>query len=336
MTGLEIGLYVEGQEGATWHGWHQLATRADTLGFAALTTSVHLRSLEAPGRWALDLWPVLAAIALWTQRLSFGPLVLPVAFYPPAEVARLAAALDQLGDGRFRLSLGAGRDPGEHRAFGLPFPEHEERVAMLGEAVEAIRRLWIGQPVSLAGKWFHLEQAQIQPAPGRPWLGIGGNSEAILRLAAAAADDWCTTAAPTAELAQRLARLDALARAAGRRPQAISRTVMSGVLVGRSAAELRRRATRLAELVPRFAGQGAEATLEQLAAEWHWWVGSPEQVVQGVAAVARLGFDRVFFQVFDWEDLAAVELLAAEVVPRLSPCLVPTDGKEGRGTSDGG
>ena len=273
--------------------------------------------LEAPAGWSLDVWPVMAAVALWTGRIRFGPSVLPITFYHPAQIARLAADLDRLSGGRFELGLGAGRHEGEHRAFGLSFPNHEARLAMLAEAVEIIRLLWSGEPVSYAGHWFRLEQAKARPTPIRGWLSIGGNSDPSLRIAAAHADEWSTTSAPLAELAGRLRRLDELAAAAGRPPQAIARTFMNGVVVGRDRRETEHRAERMARLVPRLAGQPTAAILDTLAREWGWWVGTPEQIAEQASAVRRLGFDRLLFQIYDCGDLSALELLAEAVVPRL-------------------
>ncbi|MDI7277396.1 MAG: LLM class flavin-dependent oxidoreductase, partial [Anaerolineae bacterium] len=93
---VQVGLYVESQEGVTWDDWRTAAQQAEALGFEALACSVHLRSLEGGRGWRLDLWPVMTAVALWTERVRFGPLVLPVTFYHPAQIARAAAALDRL------------------------------------------------------------------------------------------------------------------------------------------------------------------------------------------------------------------------------------------------
>lgn len=314
---LQIGIYVEAQEGVTWEAWQRLATRAEELGLDILACSAHLMPLEAPGGWSLDLWPVMAAVALWTRRIHFGPAVLPVTFYPPAQIARLAATVDRLSGGRFELGLGAGRHEGEHRAFGLPFPGHEERLALLKEAVEVIRRLWSGERASYSGRWCRLEGARAEPTPVRGWLSIGGNSEASLRIAATHADEWSTTSAPPEELAARLRRLDELAAEAGRAPGSILRTMMNGAIVGRDGGELERRAGRMGQLAPRLAAGGPTETLRRLVREWGWWAGTPEQVAAQAGAAVALGFGRILFQVYDWEDLAAVDLLAGAIVPRL-------------------
>ncbi len=315
--GVEVGLYIEAQEGVTWEDWREIASRAEAGGFDDLACSVHLMPLERPGEPALDLWPVLTALALWTRRLHFGPMVLPVTFAHPAQVARVAADLDRLSLGRLRLRLGAGRDPREHRAFGLPFPEHDKRVAMLGEAVEVIRRLWSGETVTFAGRWYRLEGAQVRPRPSRSWIGVGGSSEPSLRLAARAADEWCSGGNTPEALARLLARLDALAREAGRDPAAISRSVMTGVLVGRDAAEARRRAGELIAAMPSLAGTPAEEILARAREQWHWWIGTPEEVAARAVDTLALGFDAVYFQVFNARDLDALDLLAREVLPRV-------------------
>jgi len=315
--GVDIGLYVEAQEGVDWHAWHRLATRAEALGFSAIACSVHLMSLQSSGRWALDVWPLLTALALWTRRVRFGPMVLPVTFDHPIQIARRAASLDRLTGGRFRLRLGAGRHPGEHAAFGVPFPQHDQRIAMLDEAVQVIRLLWSGEPVSFAGAWYRLERAQLQPVPGHPWIGMSGDSESSLRVTAAGADEWCTADGSMEALRQRLGRLDELAGKAGRNPRAISRSVMNGVLVGHNRAALRRQAARLVDLIPAFAGLPADTILERLMSEWGWWVGTPQQVAEQVTNVIRAGVDDIFFQVFDFRDLRMLDLLARDVIPRL-------------------
>jgi alkanesulfonate monooxygenase SsuD/methylene tetrahydromethanopterin reductase-like flavin-dependent oxidoreductase (luciferase family) len=312
---LRIGLYVESQEGVTWQDWRRLATRAEALGFDSMASSVHLMPLEAHGRWDLDIWPVMTALGLWTERLRFGPLVLPITFYHPTQIARLGAAIDRLSNGRFELGLGAGRHQAEQRAFGLPFPAHHERADMLAEAIDVIRLLWSGEPVSYSGRWYQLDGARALPTPIRRWLGVAGNSEQILGLAAIRADEWCSASAPVDTLRQRLQRLDDLALEAGRRPYDIVRTIMNGVVVGRDQRELQRRALRMAELAPGLGGQAPGAILERLATEWGWWVGTPQQVVEEASAAVGAGFDQVYFQVYDPQDLAALDLLADDIIP---------------------
>lgn len=81
-----------------------------------------------------------------TRRLRFGPLVCPLTFYHPALLAKRAAAVDQLANGRLDLGIGAGWHEGEHRTFGIPFPPLKERIDRLECGARAIRALWEGRP----------------------------------------------------------------------------------------------------------------------------------------------------------------------------------------------
>ncbi|MDI7275498.1 MAG: LLM class flavin-dependent oxidoreductase, partial [Anaerolineae bacterium] len=202
-------------------------------------------------------------------------------------------------------------------------PSHDDRVAMLAEGVEIIRLLWSGEPVTYGGRWYRLEGAQLEPVPAQRRLGIGGNSDATLRLAASCADEWSTTGRDTATLRERNDRLDALACEAGRSPRDIERTLMDGVLVGRDEQELERRARRMQELVPQLRGKPWPEVVRQLADEWGWWVGTPQEIAGQAAEGLQAGFDRLFFQVYDAADVAAMRLLADEVIPALRASAQP-------------
>lgn len=142
---------------------------------------------------------------------------------------------------------------------------------------------------SYSGRWYRLDRARIEPVPERNWIGAGGNSEASLRLIAEKADEWCTGGLPDAQLRETTRRLDDLARQAGRPPGAIERTLMNGVLIGRSRAELTRRARRLATLTPDLADQSPDAILARAENEFGWWVGPPERIAEQVEGARRAG-----------------------------------------------
>ncbi len=315
---MEFGVYIESQEGVTWDDWKNIALRVEALGFDALVCSVHLQSLLAPGRWNLDPWTVLAGIALWTSRLRFGPMTLPVTFFTPTQIARASASLDRLSGGRFRLFLGAGRHAGEHEAFGVPYPDYNDRVTMLAEASDVIRLLWIGKSVSYQGRWYQLREAQLRPEPRVSRIGMSGNSPTSLRVVAAKADEWCTGGQPVEQLRALMKRLDEFAREAGRDPGAISRVMMNGFLVGRDLEELERRALRFATFSPALDGIPVNDVLKIARKEWQWWTGTPDELVEQVVPLIRTGLDAVYFQLLDLTDLDALHVLMEYVIPRLA------------------
>src|SRR5256714_13644141 len=176
---MRIGIMIEGQEGLTWERWLRIAERAEALGLDSLWRSDHFYSLMGhPERPALECWTPLTALAQRTQRLRFGPLVSPITFRHPALLARMAAAVDGLSDGRLVLGVGAGWNEAEHAAYGITLPPLKERFDRLEEGIAVIKALWTGGPVDLDGRYYPLRGAAAYPRPQQqpaPALLIGGD-----------------------------------------------------------------------------------------------------------------------------------------------------------------
>src|SRR2546422_4791384 len=157
---------IEGQEGLTWDRWFRIADRVESLGLDSLWRSDHFFSLMGhPERPALECWSSLTALAQRTQRIRFGPLVSPMTFRPPALLARMAAAVDGLSNGRLVLGVGAGWNEAEHAAYGITLPPMKERMDRLEEGIKVIKALWTGGPVSLSGEYSSLKDATLRPVP---------------------------------------------------------------------------------------------------------------------------------------------------------------------------
>ena len=109
----------------------------------------------------------------------------------PAVLARMVATVADLAPGRVELGIGIGGHPAEHTAYGIDFPAPPERAARLDEAVEVIRALFTGGPVSFQGAWYRLDEAYASPAPvPAPRIIVGGETPAGARLAARVGDGW--------------------------------------------------------------------------------------------------------------------------------------------------
>src|SRR5439155_3781364 len=138
-----IGVMIEGQDGLNWERWRRLCQDAERLGFASPRRSDHLFSVfGVEGRDALDCWTSLALAAEWTRTIEFGPMVSSLTWHYPAVLARQAAAVDLLSDGRFILGVGAGWHQLEHERFGVPFPTLKQRMDNYENAIELILRAW--------------------------------------------------------------------------------------------------------------------------------------------------------------------------------------------------
>jgi alkanesulfonate monooxygenase SsuD/methylene tetrahydromethanopterin reductase-like flavin-dependent oxidoreductase (luciferase family) len=293
--------------------------RVEELGFESLWCSDHFMSIVDGNRDVLETWVVLTLTAAATTRLRFGSLVSPMTFRHPSLLAQMAVAVDTLSGGRLVLGVGAGWNEQEHRAFGIPFPPLQERMSMLEEGIEVIVRLLGDEPAHFAGRYYQLNGAHPHPKPAqqpRIPLLIGTTSAGrMLRIVARYADEWDVPGitSPTAYRARR-ERLAAYCREINRNPCEIRRCVSTAYLIGRNAAELRRRGAAMQQLIPGLAAYDPGAVQDVLRAEG-WLVGTPDQIVMQLRALADEGVERIMFQHNDQTDFEALELLAYDVMP---------------------
>jgi probable F420-dependent oxidoreductase len=182
---VKVGVAVEGIRRATDAG--ALAERIEELGFDSIWTPDHL-SFTQP---ILDPFTVLGIYASRTKRILLGTGVFLLPLRHPALVAKQAASLDWLCDGRFVLGIGVGGEfPGEFEAAGVPL---RERGARTDEAIPILRALWAGKTPPVDGRYFKVPPTPFEPAPSRmdslP-IWVGGRSDAALRRAARLADGY--------------------------------------------------------------------------------------------------------------------------------------------------
>jgi len=311
---VKIGVMIEGQEGLTWDRWFRIADRVESLGLDSLWRSDHFFSLMGhPERPALECWSSLTALALRTQRIGFGPLVSPMTFRHPALLARMAAAVDQLANGRLVLGLGAGWNEAEHEAFGIPLPPLKERFDRLEEGIAVIKALWTGGPVDLQGRFYPLRGATAYPRPlqrPRPPVLIGGDGEVrLLNIVAREADEWNSHAAGPDVYKTKRARLEEHCRAAGRDPAEIRRSWMGGILIGETERDVNEKGHWMQSFVRALASVSPSAVPAELRRR-SWLVGTADQVGSQLEAWSAVGVERVMFQWYQLEDLDGLGLLA--------------------------
>jgi probable F420-dependent oxidoreductase len=164
--------------------WAEKARKLEDLGYSALTIPDHLADLLAP-------MPAMVSAAAATKHLRVGTNVLNNDFRHPVLVAREAATVDLLTDGRLQLGLGAGHMQAEYDQAGWRFDAGGTRVERLAEAVTIIKELFKGEPVTFAGRHYRVTDPTLRPLPVQrphPPLLIGGNGRRLLTLAAQEAD----------------------------------------------------------------------------------------------------------------------------------------------------
>ncbi|MFU8772455.1 MAG: LLM class flavin-dependent oxidoreductase, partial [Anaerolineales bacterium] len=157
---LDIAIMVEGQNGLNWPRWTRLVSAVEDLGFAGLYRSDHFTNNNPPDLDSLELWVSITWLASHTQRIEFGSLVTPLSFRHPVHTARMAAAVDDLSNGRLTLGLGAGWQEREHKNYGFALLDIQNRFARFEEGLEIISSLLKSkQPVSYSGNYYQLNEA---------------------------------------------------------------------------------------------------------------------------------------------------------------------------------
>src|SRR3954452_6272284 len=153
---LRFGLQLFGA--ASRGEWEEQARRAEGLGFSAILVPDHVLDDVFPPLVALD------AMASVTETLRVGTLVLNNDLRHPVLVARDAAAIDLLSDGRLELGIGAGHAEPEYAALGIAFDPAATRVARLEESVQIMRGLFDGESVSFHGSHYAIDEMRLTPA----------------------------------------------------------------------------------------------------------------------------------------------------------------------------
>jgi probable F420-dependent oxidoreductase len=164
--------------------WIELARQVENLGYSTLLMPDHLGEQLSPV-------PALVAAADATSTLRVGSLVFDNDFRHPVMLAKEAATLDVLSEGRLELGMGAGWMKGEYEQAGIPFERAGVRVARLAESVQIIKGLCGDEPVHFAGQHYTVDGQQGFPRPVQrphPPIHIGGGGQSLLSLAAREAD----------------------------------------------------------------------------------------------------------------------------------------------------
>ena len=310
---MELCLMVEGQEGVTWPQWLALARACEQHGIATMFRSDHYLNLDGrhPERGSLDAWATLNALAAVTISLRLGTMVSPATFRHPSELAKVVTTADQISGGRVELGLGAGWHEREHEAFGFPFAATRVRMDVLEEQLQVVLGAWGEVPFSFHGAHYELSDLDAQPKPVQrphPPLIMGGSAgPRSAALAARFADEYNTPFPSLEDVRERNAAIHQACELAGRQP--IPFSVMTGVVLGSDAGDLRDRVRRLSAVI------GAEPDALQAEPPAGWIMGTVDQAAERLHELEEAGVSRVMCQHLLHDDLDAVGLLGDRLAP---------------------
>ena len=306
----------------------EVADEAERLGFDSVWISDHfflsLARYGGPPELQGSLEPLtsLAALAVTTERVRLGTLVLCAPFRHPAILAKTATAIDLLSGGRLDLGIGAGWYREEFEAFGVPFGTVGERFLILEETLQVLGALFgEEEPASFEGRRFRLREAYNHPRPRqrpRPplWVGAKGGDRS-LRLAARHADGWNTVWRWTPDAyAARVRRAREICEEEGRDPSTLRLSVGLYSIVGEDPDDLAARFRAMQRWMPGGALGGE--LLDAYATDT--LTGTPEQVLERLAAFAVLGVEEMIVSPaplpFSVPDPSMLEVYSEEIIPR--------------------
>lgn len=310
---MDFRIFTEPQQGASYDQLLRVARCAEDAGFNAYFRSDHyLKMGEVSGEpGPTDAWLTLAGLARDTSTIRLGTLVSAATFRLPGPLAVGVAQVDQMSVGRVELGIGSGWYAKEHHAYGIPFPPLRERFERYAEQLEIITELWRtppGERYSFAGRHYQLLDSPALPKPVQqpnPPVIIGGKgARRTPALAARFADEFNVPFAPVDAAAEQFGRVASACADLGRDPATLRRSVALVVAVGRNESELGRRASAIGRSVEQLRANGI--------------AGSPEEAADRIISWRdRTGISRIYLQVLDVTDLAHIELIASEVMPRV-------------------
>jgi len=140
----------------------------------------------------MESWTTLAALAAVTNKIRLGTMVTSVSYRNPALLAKMAATVDVISNGRLTLSIGAGWYEDEYNQYGWDFPPAATRIHQMEEAVQLIKAMWTQPRANFSGRYYHVKDAILEPKPVQkphPPILIGGSGEQLtLRVVARHAD----------------------------------------------------------------------------------------------------------------------------------------------------
>jgi F420-dependent oxidoreductase-like protein len=302
----QIGLMIEGQLGLTWERWRRILQAAESLGFQSVFRSDHFTT-GLTNEESLETWVSLTDAASQTQRIEFGVLVSPITFRHPSMTVRLAAAVDDLSNGRLVYGMGAGWNEREHQQFGVPFYDFPTRFGMLKDALEITTRLLKSDSlVTYSGKYYSLHEAILLPRPKRPGgpsIMIGGKGpKRSLPFAAKYADEWNAAFISPADFKERNALLDDLVRQEGRDPARVKRSMMTLTIFCADEATKRAKLAEITDLADNLQDRNRI-------------VGTASEIVDHIGMYVEAGVQRFMLQWLDLEDLDGIEKMANAVLP---------------------
>ncbi len=320
----------EGME-TSWQYVRSLAQRAEQIGYdLSLIAELNLNDIKGVDAPSLDAWSTAAALAAVTERLEIMVAVRPT-FHNPALLAKQAANIDQIAQGRLTLNVVSSWWADEATKYGVKFDSHDDRYARTSEWLDVLNGCWGQQHFSYSGRYYSVDDNVLSPKPvrqPRPTLYAGGESETAKELIASKCDAYLMHGDPPENVAPKIADMRARRERLGLPPMVYG--VAGYAIVRDSEAEAQKEVARITDVSQSARGYAnyqqwiTGSKLEQKISLEDYsvsnrglrsgLVGTPEQVSARLEAFAAVGVDLVLLQSSPQRE--EMERFAAQVIQK--------------------
>ncbi len=315
---------------ATFEYCRTVAQRAEDLGYSTtLIAELNLNDIKGPGEPVLEAWSTAAALATCTERLEIMTAIRP-GFRNPAVVAKMAANIDQISNGRFTLNVVSAWWAEEARQYGMAFVEHDERYARTAEFLSILKGLWTQERTTVKGKYAQVEDAYLAPKPvQQPWpqLYAGGESPAAKDMIARECDAYLMHGDDVEAIRSKIGDMR---ERASQHNKTLRYGMATYVICRDTEAEAQAELARITDVkdAAGYAGFKDFTTMSQLERELTLrdysvsnrglrpkLVGTPEQIAERMQAYADAGLDLFLIQCSPM--LEEIERIGTQVLPLL-------------------
>lgn len=288
--------------------------KSSVMGYKTVYTFDHFFFHHpSPTANQLECWTVLATLAAKTERLRVGSLVTAVGYRYPSLLAKMAATLDVISNGRLTLGIGAGWYKQEYDAYGIPFPPYTVRMEQLEEAIQILQAMWTQETPNFKGKHYTITDAYCNPKPIQspiPLLIGGKNEDRLIPLAAKYANNFNTFWVSFEDCKRKFQILGEQEKLAGRNKGTIARSYFSNAFVVDSTGK-----------VDDLVNAKWSANTKQTKEEWKnmRFIGTVEQLSRQIEEYERIGTDEIIL-IFGDKGPAFPEMsqFAREIIPSFS------------------
>jgi len=233
------------QGGFTYPQIKELWLKSEKFGFDSVWAYDHLND-------CLEGWTLISSLAPLSENIRFGLMVTCNSYRHPPLLAKMAATLDIISNGRLEFGIGAGDAPSEYEGYGYPCPKASTRIEQLEEALRIIKMIWTEERPTYRGKYYSIKEARNKPKPVQKphppiWIGSLSGKRLISRVAALHADVYNVRAWNPTDYLNKMEVFKGSCHSVGRRYEDVVKTIHVDFAIARTRSKIKEKLREYAE-----------------------------------------------------------------------------------------